>query len=119
MQVARLSKIALVVVAALAWTGRAAAQPAEQQPEAEPEPGERGEGAVPRGGSGAVARPAPDEPARPNVTPPKLTRFEHAPYPKAAQSAGITGAVVLRLTIDAEGKVRAAEVVEPAGHGFD
>jgi TonB family protein len=91
------------------------------QQDDEPPPDERGEGAVPRGGPGAATRPAqPGAPAKqPTVTMPKLVHFESAPYPPEAQKQGIQGDVVLRLTIDATGKVTAAEVVEPAGHGFD
>lgn len=50
---------------------------------------------------------------------PELLEFVQAPYPKEAQESGRQGDVVLALTIDAEGAVTAAEVVEPAGHGFD
>jgi TonB family protein len=42
-----------------------------------------------------------------------------AEYPREAREAGLEASVVLRLTIDALGIVTAAEVVEPAGHGFD
>lgn len=89
--------------------------------EGEPDPGERGSGAVPRGGAGAVARPAPegDQPKKPVVTMPKLKRFEHAQYPEEARKAGIQADVVLKLTIDAEGRVTDAEVTEPVGNGFD
>jgi TonB family protein len=65
--------------------------------------------------------PPPDEApaARPKVTPPQLKHFEQATYPEAAQKAGLTADVVLRLTIDEQGNVTFAEVVEPAGNGFD
>lgn len=63
--------------------------------------------------------PAEEAPARPSVVPPKLVHFEQAPFPPEAQKAGISADVVLRLTIDQTGAVTAAEVVEPAGHGFD
>ncbi|MEZ4224369.1 MAG: TonB-dependent receptor [Polyangiaceae bacterium] len=86
----------------------------------EEDPGERGTGAVPRGGAGAVARPADDDDAKkPVVVMPKLKRFVDAPYPTAAQEAGVEGSVVLSLTVDAKGAVTAAEVVEPGGNGFD
>jgi TonB family protein len=82
---------------------------------------DRGSGAVPRGGSGAVVKPPAeeDQPKKPVVVPPKLVRFESAPYPAEAQKAGLQADVILALTIDAEGKVTKAEVTEPAGHGFD
>jgi TonB family protein len=82
-----------------------------------------GEGAVPRGGAGAVVRPAkPDDqppPGKPVVTMPKLVHFENAPYPPEAEKQKIEGSPVLKLTVDATGKVTAVEVAEPAGHGFD
>jgi TonB family protein len=83
-----------------------------------------GEGAIPRGGPGAAVRPAkPDEeqppPQKPNVVMPKLVHFENAPYPPEAEKARIEGQPVLKLTIDATGKVTGVEVMEPAGHGFD
>jgi TonB family protein len=53
------------------------------------------------------------------VTPPKLSKFAQAAYPAEAQAKGVEAEVVLALDIDAQGKVSAAEVVEPAGHGFD
>jgi TonB family protein len=53
------------------------------------------------------------------VTPPELVKFVEAPYPDEARAQGIEGAVVLELSIDAEGKVTNAVVKEPAGHGFD
>lgn len=79
-------------------------------------------GAVPSGGSGAVIKRPGEEPPDPKkavVVPPKLLRFQEAPYPKEAQDQGLQGSVVLTLTIDATGKVTAAEVKERAGHGFD
>jgi TonB family protein len=63
--------------------------------------------------------PDPQPAARPAVVPPKLIQFVQAPYPAEAEKAGITADVVLRLTIDELGTVTAAEVVEPAGNGFD
>ncbi len=80
-----------------------------------------GEGAVPRGGTGAVARPEKDpaDPAKPVVVMPELLQFVDAPYPPEAQTAGVEGDVILKLTIDKDGNVTEAEVLEPAGHGFD
>jgi TonB family protein len=65
--------------------------------------------------------PLPEEPspARAAVVPPKLVKFESAVYPPEAEKAGLTADVVLRLTIDEQGNVAAAEVTEPAGNGFD
>jgi TonB family protein len=53
------------------------------------------------------------------VTPPRLIERVEAAYPPEALRAGLEGAPVLLLEIDAEGKVTGAQVVEPAGHGFD
>jgi TonB family protein len=61
----------------------------------------------------------PDAPAPLPVTPPKLTHFEHAPYPKEALDLGLEGAVVLVLDIDASGHVTKAVPLTPLGHGFD
>jgi TonB family protein len=84
---------------------------------------ESGEGSVPRGGPGAVVKPPEEQPpaeaAKPVVVMPELVTFVDAPYPPEAQSAGVEGSVVLKLTIDRDGNVSEAEVLEPAGHGFD
>src|SRR6185503_8761958 len=99
----------LLGVAALLAAGNAAGQQAD-------------EGAVPRSGPGAVKRPAEEEPAeakKPVVVMPELVTFVDAPYPAEAQAAGIEGNVVLKLTIDKDGNVTAADVAQPAGHGFD
>src|SRR6187397_626292 len=53
------------------------------------------------------------------VTPPKLIGFVEAEYPAAAAKAGLEADVDLVLSIDAEGRVTAAEVSEARGHGFD
>ncbi|HEY6080378.1 MAG TPA: TonB-dependent receptor [Polyangiaceae bacterium] len=80
-----------------------------------------GSGAVPSGGQGAIVKPP--EPAadaeQPVVVMPELLQFENAPYPPEAEQAGLEGNVVLKLTVDKQGNVTAAEVLEPAGHGFD
>jgi len=54
-----------------------------------------------------------------SLTLPKLVHFAHAEYPSDARSQGIQGEVVLRLTIDTDGRVIESEIEEPAGHGFD
>ena len=83
----------------------------------------QGSGAVPSGASGAAVKPAEPEPEpgkkKPNITPPKLIRFADAPYPPEAAKANLQGDVLLKLTIDAQGRVTNAEVKEPLGHGFD
>ena len=40
-------------------------------------------------------------------------------YPEEALAAGLEADVILFLTIDVDGRVTAAEIVEGAGHGFD
>ena len=76
---------------------------------------------MPSGGPGAIVKPAEPQPDAPQpvVVMPELVHFENAPYPAEAQQAGVQGTVVLKLTVDKEGNVTAADVLEPAGHGFD
>jgi TonB family protein len=80
-----------------------------------------GTGAVPGGATGAVIKqPEPVPAAKPAVVVmPEIVHFENAPYPAEAAKAGIQGNVVLKLTVDKEGNVTAADVLEPAGNGFD
>jgi TonB family protein len=80
-----------------------------------------GTGAVPGGATGAVIKPAEPTPeAKPAVVlMPEIVHFENAPYPAEAEKAGVQGNVVLKLTVDKEGNVTAADVLEPAGNGFD
>ncbi|HEX6766696.1 MAG TPA: TonB family protein, partial [Polyangiaceae bacterium] len=81
---------------------------------------EAGEGAVPRGGAGAAVKPAePPAGEQPKIEMPELLEFVHASYPPEAEAQGLEANVVLKLTIDKEGHVTQAEVLEPAGHGFD
>lgn len=53
------------------------------------------------------------------VSPPKLIEGAEATYPAEARAAGLTGAPVLLLEIDTDGKVTVVKIAEPAGHGFD
>ncbi|SDF06711.1 TonB-dependent siderophore myxochelin receptor MxcH [Myxococcus virescens] len=53
------------------------------------------------------------------VVPPVLLAQPEAVYPPEALAAGLEGAVKLLLTLDAEGRVSRAEVVEGLGHGLD
>lgn len=71
-------------------------------------------------------REAPAEAAPPpvseaaSIVPPRLLEEVRAELPATAKAAGLTRAeVLLRVTVDTEGRVAAAEVVEPVGHGFD
>jgi TonB family protein len=77
---------------------------------------------IPAGAANAVLTPPPPAEAAhapPAVTPPILTRFEHAQYPKAAFEQELEGSVLLFLDIDASGHVTKAVPVTPIGHGFD
>ncbi len=53
-----------------------------------------------------------------DLVPPELTGFVQAEYPADAEAAGATGEVVLRITIDAEGKVTEAAIETPAAGAF-
>nr|WP_255653383.1 TonB-dependent siderophore myxochelin receptor MxcH [Myxococcus sp. XM-1-1-1] len=55
----------------------------------------------------------------PSVVPPKLVTFIEAPYPAEAEQAGLEATVRLKLTLDDQGGVIEAQVLEPQGHGFD
>jgi TonB family protein len=78
---------------------------------------ERQKGTVP-GGSGRVEELVEPR-ARRGVTLPEITRFEEATYPSGAWKEGIEAEVGLRLRVSARGTVIKADVVEPAGRGFD
>lgn len=79
----------------------------------------------------AKAYAAPPGPARPVETgqrfvpsykvsePPKLVGDFKPPYPEEARREGLEGQVTLQLTIDGNGKVTKARVVQKAGNGFD
>jgi TonB family protein len=59
-------------------------------------------------------------PLAPRLTrPPVLKHFVEATSPPDAEHEGLTARVVLLIDISDVGKVTQAEVVEPAGHGFD
>jgi vitamin B12 transporter len=64
-----------------------------------------------------VAPDAGDAP--PAVQAPEVATLREAEYPAEALAMRIEAAVVLRLSIDADGHVSGAEIVEGAGHGFD
>jgi TonB family protein len=77
-------------------------------------------GAVP-GGLPTAARGRSEQPKeeKPVITDPELLEFVHAPYPAEGKELGLEANVLLKLTIDKEGRVTEAVVLEPAGHGFD
>ncbi len=57
--------------------------------------------------------------AAPQIRPPLLLRAVDPVYPEEARQQRLEAVVGVRLTIDVHGRVIAAEVAEPAGHGFD
>ncbi len=66
----------------------------------------------------ALAQPSvPSEPIL--LVPPELLEREDAVYPERALQEQLEATVGLQLTIDVEGRVTEATVIEPAGHGFD
>jgi TonB family protein len=68
----------------------------------------------------ASAQPVEAPPVQSDApVPPELSQFVEAEYPAEARDQGLTAAVDLRLTIDAEGNVTDVAVVQAAGHGFD
>ena len=84
-------------------------------------PPDTGDVSVPKGGASAVIKPARDtEPAQTGKpTPPRLKTYVPPDYPPDAKAQGVEGKVVLELDIDAAGRVKTANVVDPGGHGFD
>jgi vitamin B12 transporter len=57
--------------------------------------------------------------AAPAIEAPRLVTFVEAAYPAQAEREGREATVVLRLTLDAQGAVTEAEVMQGAGFGFD
>jgi TonB family protein len=76
---------------------------------------------VPRGNSGAVIKPPPEQPPPPKavIKDPVLLDFVDATYPPDAVKEGLEATVILKITIDREGKVTNVEIPQPVGHGFD
>jgi vitamin B12 transporter len=69
--------------------------------------------------SDAGAPSGPGESAAPALTPPELLELAEAPYPPEAEAQRLEATVVLRILVGPDGSVSEAEVVEPAGSGFD
>src|SRR5687768_11897157 len=57
--------------------------------------------------------------AQPTLAPPQLLERVEATYPADAAAQRLEGTVGLRILVQADGSVSEAEVVEPAGNGFD
>jgi TonB family protein len=55
----------------------------------------------------------------PSVVPPSVVERVQPEYPPDAERMGLTGTVVVRLVVDAQGRAASATVVKSAGHGFD
>jgi TonB family protein len=62
---------------------------------------------------------SPAETPPPRALAPRLTRFVQAEYPAEALAQGIEGAVLLRITVDAQGAVTEVDVAQGVGHGLD
>lgn len=60
-----------------------------------------------------------EERGEPRIVPPSLTSESEIPYPEEARTAGAQGSVLLLLTIDDEGKVTSAEVLDGPGSGLN
>ncbi|WP_437854529.1 TonB-dependent siderophore myxochelin receptor MxcH [Sorangium sp. So ce363] len=73
---------------------------------------------APAPGSPGLDRPPPGA-GGPRIEPPQLLELAEAEYPEAARAARREGTVVLKLLVDAEGRVTEAEVTSPIGDGFD
>ncbi len=67
----------------------------------------------------AKAEPSADPRTSSPIKEPELLTFVPAEYPKEASEQGLEANVDLVLTIDQEGHVEHADVLAPAGHGFD
>lgn len=68
----------------------------------------------------SVEPPAETAPAESEViVPPEFVTGREAAYPESAQVQRIEGRVLLKLTIDSEGHVQRAQVIEGLGHGLD
>ncbi|HEY3445003.1 MAG TPA: TonB-dependent receptor [Myxococcales bacterium] len=69
---------------------------------------------------GSVKKEEPPPPKAPTLTKaPELLQFVEAEFPEEAAKEQLTGEVGLLVDIGEDGKVTKAEVVAPAGHGFD
>ncbi len=72
--------------------------------------------APPPADSGGPSQPPP---SADGASLPVVTFEPAAAWPPDALAQGLTATVLLELQLDAEGRVLDAEVIEPAGHGFD
>ncbi len=102
-----------VVVWLVAWSSVAWAQDAAS--------GDAGVelGAADVGDAGGADPPSDNEASPADAHMPEPLEAIEPEYPPEAAAARLEASVVLRISIDAEGRVTEAEVIEPAGHGFD
>jgi len=114
MDIRRLLVLSCVGVVAGTLPQSTSAQEGGEGPEDPKAPGTAGADAETPGDSD----PASEADAN-QVFAPALVDFVEAPYPPEAAAERLEGIVVLKLSIDAEGKVTNAQVDAPAGHGFD
>ncbi|HEU4578666.1 MAG TPA: TonB family protein, partial [Polyangiaceae bacterium] len=112
---ARQLRLSAGIAGMVAWLSFLAPGALAQAPAPQPAAPEAPQPAAPE----APGAAAPQQGAPAGVTPPRLLQFVDAPYPKEALDAGLTADVLLRLRVEADGSVSEAEVLQPAGHGFD
>ncbi|HSC88002.1 MAG TPA: TonB family protein [Polyangiaceae bacterium] len=63
--------------------------------------------------------PATTEPRKPVVVMPVVDHYQAPVYPLEAELAGVQASVRLALTVDVDGSVAEAKVIEPVGYGLD
>jgi TonB family protein len=70
-------------------------------------------------GKGREIKKADEPPDTQKITPAKPKTYVAPEYTKEAADKGIEGSIILKLTIDIDGKVTKAVVMEGLGHGLD
>lgn len=102
---------ALGAAAVLAWPAAAEPPPTPATEPAAPP--------VAAPGAGTPAAPPPEAQSGVLTRPPVLTNFVEAEYPPDALAAGIEGAVLLSVVVEADGSVSRVAVLDPGPHpGF-
>jgi TonB family protein len=119
------SKLFFFAAATVVWIlvsgGIARAQDAGAgDPPHVPEPAEAAKGEPPAPPADAPSDSAPlGDGALADAHRPEPLHAIEPEYPAEAAAARLEATVVLRVSIDAEGNVTEADVIEPVGHGFD
>ncbi len=93
-----------------AGPGDAPPEPGATQPRSEEPPADAPSDSAP---------PAESDGPPPDAHMPEPLEAFQLEYPREAAAARLEATVALRVSIDAEGNVTEAEVMEPVGHGFD